>query len=381
MADTFRVFAFDLLINQPICELPTNNLNFDARLNDSGGISFDLDLLDPKAAAQVAPFMQYQGNPVALWVDRDGELVWGGWSKTLLYQHSKHLASVTGKEFMDYFSQRSVARDYLPTDPVWAVNGIDPALLLAQAVGDAQSTALCGAGASINVSVYAPGSSVPRVKPSYTKNQSTVGQVISDAVGAAAVGLGGLDVSHRVTYGSKGGSPNCTLVVASPRAGRYYSDSGLAIDLGTAVDFTWPADVQTACTSVYVTGAGSGPAAPTATVTSPVTVGGPGGLPRLDKSISHSTISNPIWLNQLAYSEAFDFAAPITTPQVTLLTNDPNCPLGSYAVGDDFRLFCEPNEFAPNGIDQLWRLVAFAVQVPDDDNPTVVLTFNLPPLF
>lgn len=381
MADVFRVFAYDLLINMPICELPANSLNFDARLNDSGGISFDLDLLDPKAAAQVAPLLQYQGNPVALWVDRDGSLVWGGWSKTLFYQSSSHIASVTGKEFLDYFSQRFVARDYQPTDPAWADNGVDPALFAALAVNEAQSAALCGPGASINVSVYATHSSVPRVKPSYTAHQSTVGQVVSDAVTGAAVGLGGVDVTHRVTYGSRGGSPNCTLVLASPRAGRFYTDSGLAIDLGSAVDFTWPSDVQSGCTSVYVTGAGSGPAAPIAQVDAPgITVGGPGGLPRIDKAISHSTISNPIWLNQLAYGEAFDFGAPVTTPTVTLRTADPNCPLGSYAVGDDFRLFSEPSEFFPNGIDELWRLVAYSVQVADDDNSTVVLTFNLPPL-
>lgn len=389
MSGIFRVFAYDLCANLPITELPANGLAFDGRLNDSGGISFTLDLFDPRAAAAAAPFLQYLGNPVALWVDLDGALVWGGWSKTLNYQHSAHVAQVTGKEFLDYFSQRFVGRDYLPTDEPWADNGIDPGAFMAQAIGDAQSQTLCGPGANINVSVYAPATSLNRIKPNYLTKHATVGQVVYDAVTGAAVGIGGLDVVHRNVYSAKGGSPNCTLVATSPRAGRVGAASPLAINLGATVDFTWPADVQQACTHLTVTGAGSGPAAPSLDVVAPgVNVGGLGGVPRIDKAIQHSTVSNPNWLAQLAYGESVDFAVPVTTPTVTIRTSSVNCPLGKFpdgtpglAVGDDVRCFSQPSEFFPYGLDQTWRIVAYQVNVPDDDNPTVTLTLNAPPIF
>lgn len=382
MSDVFRVFAYDLCTNTPVAELPAIGLQFDVRLNDSGGIGLALDLFDPKAAAAAAPVLQYGGTPVALWVDYDGSLVWGGWSKTINYQHSTHQAQMTGKEFLDYFSQRFVARDYVPTDTAWAVNGIDPAHFAAQALADVQSAALCGPGASINMSVYAPGSSMPRVKPNYLTNQSTVGQIVSDAVAGSSVGTGGLDVYHRNVYGTRGGSPNSTLVFTSPRAGRIGAASPVAINLLTAVDFTWPADVQSACTQLTVTGAGSGTAAPQVVQNTPgLIVGGLGGVPRIDKALNHSTVTNPNWLATLAYGESLEFGAPVVTPTVTLKTNDPTNPLGSYALGDDVRCFAEPNEFFPYGIDETWRIVAYAVSVPDEDNATVTLTLNVPPIF
>jgi hypothetical protein len=153
------------------------------------------------------------------------------------------------------------------------------------------------------------------------------------------------------------------------------------IDLLAADDFTWPQDYQQACTTLMETGGGSGQVAPAITVQSGVPTGGLGRSPRFDKVIQHSNVTSPEWLRTLAQGEAMRYAGAVVTPTVTLRTADPTNPLGTWIPGDDVRLFAEPFELYPDGIDEFWRVVAYAVTVPDDGVPTVTLTLNLPPQF
>lgn len=378
MADLFTVLAYDICTNTRICEIPANGLSFDSRLNDAGAIGFTLNLLDPKAAAQAAPFLAYVQNrvPVALYVDRDGVLVWGGYQTTGNYRHTAHTLPVQGKEWPGFFAQRLIAKPY---DNTVYPNGVDPAALLATAVVDCQNPTLCGPGASLGIAVTGGSSGVPWIKPSYTLGQTYVSQVIADCTAGLSPGTGGVDVWTDVHWA--GDSPSVTLRIQSPRAGRVAGTTGLTFELLEATDFTWPMDYQQACTVLYATGGGSGQVAPATAVPTGVPVGGLGQMPRLDRTVSHPDVTSPEFLAQLAQGEASEFAGALATPTVTIPTADPTNPLGTWIPGDDARLRAPAFELFPHGLDEYWRVVQQQVTVPDDGVPTVTLTFNPPPNF
>lgn len=380
MADEFRVFAYDICTNTLICELPAGGLAFDSRLNDAGQIGFTLALEGARVAAAVQPFLQYDGIPVALYVDRDGVIVWAGWAKTGNYQHSAHMLPVGGKEWLDYFSQRLICAPY---DQVTYPNGLDPALLLSKAIVDCQDPAKGGAGANVGISVVGGSSSLPWIVPSYSTTSSFVSNVIADMTAGINPGTGGLDVWMDAHWtDAVGGTPAVTLHIVSPRAGRVAGSTGLMFDLLSAIDFTWPTDVGPACTTLLSTGGGSGQVAPRAVQQAPgVPVGSLGQSPRLDKVTQHSNILDPVLLNRLAYGEADEFGGTVAVPTLTIPTADPSTPLGTWIMGDDARLFAEPYERHPNGLDEYWRIVQHSVTVPDEGDPHVVITFNTPPVY
>jgi hypothetical protein len=387
--DVFRVYAFDINTNTLICEVPAKGLTFDRILGDAGAIEFTLNLTDPDAAAQTKPLQAYFDNaPFALYVERDGQLVWGGWAKTNHYTHStKELFPISGKEWLDYFTQRLVCADYSPAS---YPTGIDPAQLISLAITDCQNPAKGGPGASVGIGVRlqlpngGSSSGLPAEIPTYT-SQSFVSAVIADMTAGVTPGTGGVDVYTSVAWGpvvNGNRSPQTTVVISAPRAGRVAGQSGLIFELLNSVDFDWPNDFGTACTTLTESGGGSGLVAPTATVQAPDTpVGALGQPPRMDKVIQHSTVFDRNQLSRMAAGEVQQFSPPVATPTVTILTADRRNALGSWIPGDDARLRAPSFERFPGGLDQAWRIVRDEVTVPDEGPATVKLTFNPPPSF
>ena len=378
MAEVFTVVAFDLNTNSKLCEIPANKLTFDSRLNDAGAISFDIDLKSPKVSAKVAPILSYNGNPFAVYVDRNGIIVWGGICWTGSYTRTSGVLQVGGKEFLSYFAQRLAAADYSKTT---YPSGVDPAQLLSMALTDAQNTTTQGPGASIGLSVVYTPSGVPPIVPGYPITQQTlVSSIIKDVTALITPGYGGTDLQVLCAYDNTG-TPTRTAYIRSPRAGNSAGSTGLIFDLSSCVDYTWPTDATQSGNHLVVTGSGNGAQAPTTTVAAPgVPVGGLGQVPRLDKLLSTAAQSQQ-QVQQMANGFAQQFGQPVTSPTVTVLTSGAQ-PLGSWTVGDDARLYMPPGDDKfPNGLSQFWRIAQQRVSVPDAGAATVTLTLNAPPIY
>lgn len=381
MSEQWRVRAYDLNTGVFICDLPANNLKYDRRLNDAGSLSFDLSLNDPRVQAAAAPFVAYGGTPTALYVERNGVLVWGGIQWTSSYQDTTGVLSIGGKEFVSYFAQRICVVDYSASNSKYA-GGVDPALLMRDVMVDTQNPALGGVGSSINLGVVANPSPLPHLIPGYPSSQVTVaGTIISDLVQTLTPGFGTLDYQQTVQYNTQG-QPTQTMYVLSPRAGRPAGQTGVVLDLSSTVDFTWPTDATQSGNVITMTGTGTGTQTPKATVvSSQVPVGGLGQQPRLDYVESTAAQSQSL-IDQMANGLASQFGKPSTTPTVTVLTDNPAQPLGSWAMGDDARLMVSAGHPRfPNGLDQYWRIVQESVTVPDAGAATAVLTLNIPPVY
>ena len=375
MTETFKVFAYDINTNTLLNELPVNNLTYDSRLGDAGSIAFDLNLRSPAVQKLVRPILDYDGSPFAVYVERNGQLSWGGEVLTGNYDSRTGVLPCGGKQWLGYFDQRVTGAPYTSNE---YPSGIDPATLLAKAINDAQSTTLCGPGASIGISVTGGVSSLPVMIPGYPLTQYTfVSRLIGDMLAISVPGYGGLDLVQTTQYVN--GVPTNTFVISSPRAGRAAGATGLIFDLDSVIGYTWPTDAAAAGNTIIATGSGTGAAMPTAIVNAPgVPVGGLGQAPRLDKVMSFQSAQSQQQISAAANGAAQTYGKAVATPKITVLT-DGN--LGTWALGDDARLRTPGNERFPSGKEQFWRIVQESVTVPDAGAATVDITFNAPPTY
>jgi hypothetical protein len=286
--------------------------------------------------------------------------------------------SIGGKEFLSHFNQRVIAADYSAKS---YPGKIDPAALVQHALVDAQNPALSGPGASIGITVVGGTSTIPPFIPGYPKTQyTTVSQVLADMAATSSPGAGTVDTTFTAAWDANG-NPHPVAQIWSPRVGRAAGQTGLVFDLSKALDYTWPTDATKMGTTIIATGAGTGSATVTATEQSQTTpVGGLGQSPRLDQVYSFTNVQSQQQISAMAKGTSQLYGQAVATPTVTIPTGaDPE--LGAWMIGDDARLYTQPDERFPNGLDSFWRIVAYDVTVPDEGVATVVLTFNLPPVF
>lgn len=373
------MYAYDINTNTKLTELPGNGLTFGSRLNDQGSLKFSLPLGRRGIAGLVAPLLAYDGRPVKLYVDRGGVIIGAGYiAWTGRYSKSTGVLEIGGNELGSYFGQRNAVADYSETT---YPSGITPGDLLVALLQDAQNPVLAGAGASIGLQVVNQSTGMPTIIPGYPLGQYTrVKQIVQDMADIMVPGAGRVDVTVRSAWDPTTGNPVDTLTVWSPRAGRSAETSGVFFDLDSAIDYTWPTDATVMGTTITATGSGNGATRPVATANAPgVPVGGLGQAPRLDKTVSVTSQSQD-QVSAMASGIAAQYGDPVGTPTVVIPT-DGQMPLGSWAMGDDARLYTSGDERFPQGLSQYWRIVQQEVTVPDDGLPTVTVSFNKPPLY
>ena len=117
MDTTYRYLFVDLLTNEIIAELPLTGVSFTQQLNQAG--AFDGHLLlsgintfEFNVDASTTPARN------AIYVDRNGILVWGGiiWART--YNSSSQTLSLSAREMISYFERRRIIEltDFVSTD-------------------------------------------------------------------------------------------------------------------------------------------------------------------------------------------------------------------------------------------------------------------------
>ena len=376
MIEKFTVYAYDINSNERITEFPAKQLTFDSRLNDPGSISFSCYMRAPNVAALVEPVLAYQGDPVKLYVDRNGVIVWSGYLWTQNPQKQTGEIQFGGSELLSFGDMRVQAADYSETT---YPNGIDAGQLLAKVFTDAQNTTLCGPGASVGLNIVSATAGISIV-PGYPLQQYTqLSQIVANTVQVINPGVGGIEVGTRSYWDPATGNPVDVLTVYTPRIGRAAGQTGLIFDLSKALDYTWPIDATKSGNTLIVMG-GSSTNTPIATVNTPgVVVGGPGEPPRLDLVASYTNLTTQDQISLMANGVAQQYGFPLPTPTITVPTSDY---LGTFIVGDDARIYSEPDFIFRDGVDEYLRVVQSQVTVPDDGgSATVVVTLNRPPSF
>jgi hypothetical protein len=364
---TYRYLLADLRTNAILAELPFTNVQFSKSLNSIGTMSGSLLITDLTEAAMNINAATIPGRN-AIYIDRNGEIIWGGviWSRT--YEGSSQHIQISAREFLSYFERRRITTDSVYT-------AAEMFTIIQDLFTNAQGAD--GDPGNIGLNVDLGTSGVAITKNYYAYELKTVYSALQDLSRAAY--NTGFDYRVDLAYDGGGGITK-TLNVGFPRLGRVYSDSDVNVPVfeypaGNVVTYEYPENASAAANKVWVSGGGSneGKLIASATNTDYLTAG----WPLLEENANYSDIFDSTVLSDLAQGQLDAIVyPPVTLKIVAPAYTDPQ--LGSFEVGDDVRIRIRDPYFA-NGLDSTYRLVSQNVQVGENNQGELMtLTLSLP---
>jgi hypothetical protein len=345
----YTYFVADLASGALIEELPLSGVTFDKRLNDVGSLRAQLRVDDPAIRARNPRILSEPGR-TAIYVDRDGVLLWGGIVWTARYGAADAILEIGASDFFSYLQRRYVLPVDFAVRPDVTFAG-DQLVIAAQLVELAQSHA----GGDLGIEIRGPDTSdVEPFSITYTVHQL---QTVADAITRLANAEHGFDFTADVEYGPDQ-RPIRLLRFGYPRLGQ--SGAPHVWEYGAnLVDFTWPRDAASMATRILAQGDGTlfavaeDPPAYT------------GGWVLLEDAFSDNDIKQPRLLQSRANAELLTRRRPIVLPEITV-RGDLDPVIGKYSVGDDARIVIDAPLFGADGIDMTFRLLAVEVTPGDD---------------
>jgi hypothetical protein len=358
----YRYLFADLLTNQVLAELPITNVNFTQQLNSAGSLSGSI-LLSDVTERTYNIYNSTIPARTALYVDRDGVLVWGGiiWSRD--YDSATQHLAINAQEFESYFSKRRITAN--------AVFTSTDQLTVAQSL---VTTAQSATGGNINVLVGSETSGILVSRTYYASELKPVYQALIDLSQSTQ----GFDFNIQVAYNTAM-QPTKTLVLGYPQGGTRYSSTNASAPVfefpsANIIDYQYKEDGSLTANKFTVFGAGSneGQLQSVATNTSQIT----SGWPLLEDVANYSDLNDSTLLTNIASGRL----NAVINPPVTLQIVAPPYvapTLGTYGIGDDIRIRIVDDRF-PNGLDAIYRLVGLTVTPGESTGERVVLSLTLP---
>lgn len=363
MSTTYRYLLADLLTNEIIAELPLTGVSFTQQLNQAGTFQAHLLITGINTAAfNVDASTTPTRN--AIYVDRNGILVWGGviWGRT--YNSQAQTITITAREFESYFERRRIAQT-IDFDQVDQLEIARTLIDNAQLVPSGDIGVITGLETS--------GVLVDRVY--YDYELKTVYNAIQDLSRQED----GFDFNIQVAYDPITNDPTKTLVLGYPRSGHVDTGVGdlltpvFVFPAGNIVEYEYPEDGSIAANTIYALGAGSneGKLSATAQDLTKLTAG----WPLLEDQANYSDIIDDTVLNELAIGQVLALSEP--PPIIKIVVPAYVDPVfGTYGIGDDARLIIQDPRF-PQGLDTVYRIVGLNVQPGEDGPERVTLTLTI----
>jgi hypothetical protein len=361
MATQYRYLLADVLTNQILAELSLTNVNFTQQLNTAGTFTGDL-LLSGVNSAGLNVLNSTIPARSAVYVDRNGVLVWGGiiWQRE--YDSSNQMLKITAREFESYFERRRITSTLTYTNT-------DQLTIVQQLIEAAQSVPYGNIGVQVgsNTSGVLIGSQIY-----YNYEQKTYFNAISDL----AKNNNGFDFNIAVAYDGSG-NPTKTLQLGYPRLGNAYSSTSAKVPTfilpaGNMVQYNYKEDGTKAVNTMYATGAGSNEAKLIATGIDATKTGS--GWPLLEDSVNYSNITDSTLLAGLANGQVLAASYPPQTLQIVAPPYvDPV--YGTYSLGDQARVVIT-DPFYPIEFDGNYRIIGLNVTPGEKSAERVTLTLT-----
>ncbi|GAA2141632.1 hypothetical protein GCM10009760_26000 [Kitasatospora kazusensis] len=345
----YTYLVADLMTNTILGELPLTSVTFSQVLNGAGAFSGELHMGDPRIKAAAVTNMTIPGR-TALYVDRDGVLVWGGIIWTRAYDDATRVLTITGNEFWSYFRRRLISSDTIWPSPS------DPLVMVRQIIGTAQNMPYGNIGVQIGTETSATVQSFGV----HGYDLKPAGEAVEE------MSVLGFDFGIDVQYDSTG-RPAKTLHLACPRRGRNATATGLMFEKpGNIAAYTWPDDATEQATAVYAQGSGDGVAMIRSTTSAPELLAA--GWPLLETGVAYKDISVQTQLDGHARADMRKRRYVMTIPKLTVRADlDPV--LGSYITGDECRIRIT-DEY--QSVDTYRRILLIEVTPPEDRTPESV---------
>jgi hypothetical protein len=360
MATTqYRYLFADLLTNQILAELPITGVSFTQQLNTAGTLQGHLLLSGVNSAGLNVANATIPGR-CAIYVDRNGVLVWGGiiWSRD--YNSSNQTLTMHAREFESYFERRRISSTLTYTNQ-------DQLAIVESLINSAQSVPFGNIG--VQVGTLTSGVSLSRTYYSY--ELKTYFSAIQDL----SRSTNGFDFNIAVAYDGDN-NPTKTLLLGYPRLGNTYSATSASVPTfelsSNLVEYQYPEDGSIAANTVYALGAGSNEGKLIAIASD--TTKTAAGWPLLEEAANYSDVTDSTYLAGLASGQV----ASVSYPPSTIKIVQPayvNPVFGSYNIGDQARLRINDNRF-PTGLDTNYRIVALNVEPGENGPERVTLTLT-----
>jgi hypothetical protein len=364
MTTTYRYLIADLSSNVIIAELPLTGVSFTQQLNQAGSFQGHLLLSGINAEAFNVDASTIPGRN-AIYVDRDGILVWGGviWGRT--YNSSDQTLTLSALEFVSYFTHRRITT-------TTAFTNTDQLLIAKTLVEDAQNVPNGDIGVLYNTAGQTvSGKLVDRVYYDYEL------KTVFNAVQDLSRQQDGFDFDIDVYYDNITGLPDKAFNTYYPKLGTTWVSSNpyalvFNFPAGNIVEYEYPEDGSIVANRIYALGAGSNEGK-LISVAEDVTKFADGWA-LLEEQSNYSDITDQTVLDNLATGQVAAQSYPPTTVKIVVPPYiDPI--YGTYSLGDEVRLLITDSRF-PEGLDEIYRLVGISVQ-PGEDGPeraTLTLT-------
>jgi hypothetical protein len=385
----YAYLVADLRTGVVLDELPLHGVSFSTVLNDAGEFRGQLAIGDRRIGIREPQRLTEPGR-TALYVARDGVLVWGGVIWTSKYTSTERLLEIGAGGFLSYFDRRRVLpATYDPTSDDVATLEISYADQdQAEIARDLVRTAQAHPGGDIGVRVDGPGeagsggsgglaeSGQAAVAPAYPRSLIFHGyelKSVGEALRELAALEDGPDFLFDVAFGQDG-SPVRRLRVGEPHLGQdgapHFWEYGANL-----MSYAWPQDGASMAGRVFALGAGSesGQLIEAAADFSRLDAG----WPLTETEVSQVHVEDRALLGSIAWATLGAVSGPVVLPELVVRA-DREPVLGSYQVGDHAQVVVK-DDFFPGGTEFRVRILGIEVS-PGDDAGEELVTLTVSPV-
>ncbi|MFD5938269.1 hypothetical protein [Streptomyces griseus] len=367
MAEHTYTFLFcDLLTDELLAELPMSGVSYSTELNGigvlKGTIPYSVETLPlgPDAASTPAR--------TALYVDRDGVIVWAGivWTRELV----KGGKAIGAAELLSYYEKRHV-KATLSTDTSMVLNPAyvpDGQRLYSDQkyiVWSLLRYAHVQPGGNIGISTNSLTTAAHGVPRNITYFGFERPQIFKSIAELAAADDGfdfGVEVGWNPVENNQPPTRYKRARTWFPRRGRPASESGLVFTKGgpasSIVDFDWPENGVDMATEISGLGDGTGEAKVTSVVQDTERLAS--GWPLLEDVTTYDGVIDQAQLNGLTAAELTARSNAQVQPWFDVMA-DADPVFGSYEVGDEALFAIEPESRMPAGREGVLRIMSIDV--------------------
>ncbi|MGW2210111.1 hypothetical protein [Streptomyces sp. NPDC001781] len=352
---TYTYLFCDLRTDELLAELPMSAVSYSFELNGIGTLTGTIPYnsetlpLDPETASKPAR--------TAVYVDRDGVLMWGGivWTR----QDTTGGKQIQAAEFLSYYQHRYVKKTLstdtsLLIDPSYVQDGgqriyADQKFIvwsLLRYAGDQP-----GGSIGININpLTAPGDGIARTATYFGYERPEIYKSIAELAAADDGFDFGVEVGWTTSANNEPPARYRRVRTWFPRRGRTVSESGLVFSkgggFGSILSYDWPEDGTSLVTEMSGLGGGSGEAKVIRTATAQDMLDA--GWPLLEGVATYEGVVDAAQVQGLANAD-LEAASGSQVQPTFEVSADADPAFGSYSVGDEALFVIDPEPQSPNG--------------------------------
>lgn len=309
----FTIISANLFTDEVIDEIPHRNLRFETKYKKPGDMSFLVELGDDETRKKQI-LQATRPAQVALYVDYNGTLVWGGPLWVRGYGGASNTLSINAKEWMSYWYRRNIVSTL-------RFRNVDQLSIFRGLINHATTQFGGDVGLGVDNSLL---SGVLRKRTYFGHELKNIGEALFQLSEV----INGFEYRFPVEW--VGDKATKRLSLGYPQLGSRFPGNDLLFDFpGNIADYTHTEDGDDFLTRTWAIGKGEGPNMLRISSTSPDVFGG---YPLLEDIYSYKDISRISTLQEHAETDlAF---RNLLTKSFPIQVGFSNPKFGTYTTGD-----------------------------------------------